>query len=329
MPGTRSIGRTVREGTLVPRRPLFDDPTGLLAGVLSARSGIRTSETGNATYRKPSADSNWRWKPAKRVVLDWRLRDGRDRINDTLERLLGFEPGEFGGRAAVFDLITPRTALSPRTNRASRDRHRLRRGVPDDRRGRRRTVGLGSGQPIEDDDSTLMVGVHHDITEHKERERDLGYRAPARGYSETTTTPISIRASRQYLLNRRNRELTGLVDEESSAVRDFELFPEETLIDVGNDSCCPAAGHPIETGEQLIIDCERPVPLERRSINPTRVSGQTRIPRSPVRRRKQHYRLPVLELGQRSATGCGVRKRREPRSSEPDERRRWLHGTRS
>jgi len=242
--------------------PLFDDD-GAVESVVCTLTDITDKRDRKRNLQETQRRLQLALEASETGVLEWDYETDEVVLSDTLERLLGFEPGEFGGTlSAVFELIHPedRTEVREQIERAVETDSvydgEFRMIDADD------NVQWGSvrGQPIEDDDSTLMVGVHHDITEHKERERDLRViERRLEAILENTTTPMFMKDDEgQYLfVNHGYRELTGLADEEIVGRTDFELFPEETAETAwANDRAVLQTGQPIETEEQLIIDGE-------------------------------------------------------------------------
>ena len=196
-------------------------------------------------------------------VWEWNYETDEVVLSDTLERLLGFEPGEFDGTlSAAFDLIHPED--SPEV------REQIERAVETDSiyDGEFRVIdadgnvrwGSVRGQPISDVDSTLLVGVHHDITEQKEREHELEVmKRRLEAILENTTTPMFMKGDdgRYIFVNHGYREMTGLTDEEIVGRTDAELFPQKTADTVwANDRAVLQTGDPLEVEERIVVDGE-------------------------------------------------------------------------
>ncbi|WP_336336779.1 PAS domain S-box protein [Haloarcula brevis] len=220
-------------------------------------------------------------------VWEWNCATNEVTWNDTLERLMGFEPGAFDGTlSAVFDVIHP--ADRPDV------REQMTQAVETDSvyDGEFRVIdadgdvrwGSVRGQPVEHDGDTLMVGVHHDITEQKERERELEVmERRLEAILENTTTPMFMKddEGKYIFVNHGYRELTGLADEKIVGRTDYDLFPEEMADRVwANDRAVLQTGHPLEVEEEIVVDGETYQYLSEKV--PIYDTGERSDPDSPV-----------------------------------------------
>ncbi|MFY4812894.1 PAS domain S-box protein [Haloarcula sp. AONF1] len=266
--------------------PLFDDD-GAVESVVCTLTDITDKRDRKQDLVETERRLQLALEASETGVWEWNYETDRVVLSDTLERLLGFEPGEFDGTlSAVFDLIHP--------DDRSEAREQIERAVETDgiydaefrlfdADGDVRWASV-RGQPIEDDDSTLMVGVHHDITERKERERDLRItERRLEAILENTTTPMFMKDDEgEYLfVNHGYREMTGLTDAEIVGRTDFELFPEETAESTwANDRAVLHTGQPLEVEERVVIDDEAQQYLSTKV--PIYDTGERSDPDTPV-----------------------------------------------
>jgi PAS domain S-box-containing protein len=266
--------------------PLFDDD-GRVESVVCTLTDI----TGKRERKRDLAETEQRLQLALEAsetgVWEWNCETNEVAWSDTLERLMGFEPGEFDGTlSAVFDLIHPedrpevreRMDSAVETDSVYDGEFRVLDADGDVRWGSVR------GQPIEHDGTTLMVGVHHDITEQKERERELEVmERRLEAILENTTTPMFMKddEGRYVFVNHGYRELTGLADQDIIGRTDYELFPEEMADAVwANDRAVLQTGRPLEVEEELVIDGETFQYLSEKV--PIYDTGERSDPDSPV-----------------------------------------------
>jgi len=266
--------------------PLFDDD-----GAVESVVFTLTDITGQRERKRDLQETERRLQLALEAsetgVWEWNCETNEVVWSDTLERLMGFEPGEFDGTlSAVFDLIHPEDLPEVR--------EQIERAVETDSIydgefrfiDRDGNVQWGSvrGQPVEYDGSTLMVGVHHDITERKERERDLeAMERRLDAILENTTTPMFMKdcEGRYIFVNNGYRELFGLADEDVVGRTDYELFPEEMADTVwANDRAVIQTGQPLEVEERIVIDGEPHQYLSTKV--PIHDTGERSDPDSPV-----------------------------------------------
>jgi PAS domain S-box-containing protein len=266
--------------------PLFDDD-GAVESVVCTLTDI----TGQRERKRDLQETERRLQLALEAsetgVWEWNCETNEVAWNDTLERLMGFEPGEFDGTlSAVLDLIHPEDRPDVR--------EQIERAVETDSiyDGEFRFIdyngnvqwGSIRGQPVEYDGSTLMVGVHHDITEQKERERELEVmERRLEAILENTTTPMFMKddEGRYIFVNHGYREVTGLTEDEVVGRTDYELFPEETADTAwANDRAVLQTGQPLEVEERIVIDGE---PRQYLSTKvPIYDTGERSDPDSPV-----------------------------------------------
>ena len=267
--------------------PLFDDDDGAVESVVCTLTDITDKRARKRDLQETQRRLQLALEASETGVWEWDYETDEVALSDTLERLLGFEPGEFGGTlSAVFDLVHPEDR--------SEVREQIERAVETDDiyDGEFRLIdangdvrwGSIRGQPIEADDSTLMVGVHHDITERKERERDLRItERRLEAILENTTTPMFMKddEGRYLFVNHGYREMTGLTDAEIVGRTDFELFPEETAETVwANDRAVLHTGQPLEVEERIVIDGEAQQYLSTKV--PIYDTGERSDPDNPV-----------------------------------------------
>jgi len=109
-------------------------------------------------------------------VWEWDLETDEVVWSESLERAMGLDPGEFEGTFAAFrEYVHPEDrprveANIERTLEADEPYRAEFRMIGDD--GAIRWIAT-RGQLLDDDGGRRMVGVHHDITDKKEREREL------------------------------------------------------------------------------------------------------------------------------------------------------------
>ncbi|MDQ2073271.1 PAS domain S-box protein [Haloarcula sp. H-GB4] len=242
--------------------PLFDDD-GAVESVVCTLTDITDKRDRKRDLQETERRLQLALEASKTGVWEWDYETDEVAWSDTLGRLMGFEPGEFGGTlSAVFDLIHPEDRAEVR--------EKIERAVEtgDIYDGEFRMIdadgnvqwGSVRGQPIEDDGSTLMLGVHHDITKHKQRERDLRIiERRLEAILENTTTPMFMKddEGRYLFVNHGYREMTGRTDAEIVGRTDFELYPKETAEAVrANDRAVLHTGQPLEVEERIVIDGE-------------------------------------------------------------------------
>ncbi|EMA11405.1 PAS domain S-box-containing protein [Haloarcula vallismortis] len=242
--------------------PLFDDD-----GAVESVVCTLTDMTGQRERKRDLQETQRRLQLAlegsETGIWEWDCETNEVVWNDTLEQLMGFEPGEFDGTlSAVLDLIHPEDRPE--------FREQIERAVETDSiyDGEFRFIdcdgdvqwGSVRGQPVEYDGSALMVGVHHDITERKERERELEVmQRRLEAILENTTAPMFMKddEGRYIFVNHGYREMIGLADEEIVGRTDYELFPEAMADTVwANDRAVLQTGQPLEVEERIIVDGE-------------------------------------------------------------------------
>jgi len=266
--------------------PLFDDD-GAVESVVCTLTDITDQRERKHDLQETERRLQLALEASETGVWEWDCETNEVAWSDTLERLMGFEPGEFDGTlSAVFDVIHPEDRPEVREQME----HAVETdGIYD---GEFRVIdadgdvrwGSVRGQPIEHDGSTLMVGVHHDITEQKERERELEVmKRRLEAILENTTTPMFMKddEGRYIFVNHGYREMAGLTDEEIIGRTDAELFPEEMADTVwANDRAVLQTGQPLEVEERIVIDGESRQYLSTKV--PIHDTGERSDPDSPV-----------------------------------------------
>ena len=196
-------------------------------------------------------------------VWEWDLETGAVTWDETLERVMGLEPGSFEGTYEAFaERVHPDDL--PKAERA------MERALDGDGEYQAEFRMLrpngdvlwveGRAQVFDDGGGRRMIGIHHDITERKRRERELE-RTKRRLVSilENTVTPIFMKnADGEYLLvNRRYRKLFGLEEGEVIGRTDAEIHPSKMAAEVGaNDQRVLEEGEPLQTTERIVVDGE-------------------------------------------------------------------------
>jgi PAS domain S-box-containing protein len=164
-----------RKALLVNGAPLYDDDGAVDSVVFSL-----TDITGRRARERRLSETRRRLKLALNAtdtgVWEWNLETDEVSWNETLERVLGFEPGEFPGTLDAFiDRVHPedvpevRAKLNDAIETDSMYQAEFRMFEKDG------SVQWSEarGQLVHDDGDDRMVGIHRNITERKERERQL------------------------------------------------------------------------------------------------------------------------------------------------------------
>jgi PAS domain S-box-containing protein len=247
---------------LINGAPLFDDE-GAVDGVVFSlvdvtdqreqEQRLREAEHRLELAMEATETGVWEWEPATGTVV-W---------DETLERVVGLEPGSFEGTyEAVAERIHPDdlSVVEREVNEALETdgeyhaEFRMRR--PDGEllwvEGRAKVVDDGNGR--------RLIGIHHDITERKRRERELE-RTKRRLDSilENTTMPMFLKdADGEYLLvNRGYRELFGLEEANVIGHTDEEIHPAPMTAEVrANDQWVVERGEPLTVEERIVVDGE-------------------------------------------------------------------------
>ncbi|WP_049935910.1 PAS domain S-box protein [Haloplanus natans] len=197
-------------------------------------------------------------------VWEWDLETDAVVWDETLERVMGLEPGTFEGTYEAF---------AARIHRADLDdvERRLERALETDGDYRiecrmRRADGTvlwteSHATVVDNEKGRRMVGIHHDITDRKRREAEVE-RTNRRLDSilESTTTPMFLKdADGRYLLvNDHYRRLFGLSDSEVIGRTDAEIHPTTMAAEVGaNDRRVLDAAEPLRTTERIVVDGEK------------------------------------------------------------------------
>ena len=219
----------------------------------------------------------------------WEWDRGTDEVtwSETLERLMGLEPGEFEG---TLDAFIGRVHPEDRPAvREQIDQTIETGGIYNtefrmfDANGDVQWVSV-RGQSVERDGREVMVGVHHTITERRERERELEViERRLEAILENTTTPMFMKddEGRYIFVNHGYREMGGLRDEEIVGRTDYELYPEETADTVwANDRAVLETGQPLEVEEPITVDGEEQQYLSTKV--PIYDTGERSDPDDPV-----------------------------------------------
>jgi PAS domain S-box-containing protein len=238
--------------------PLFDGD-GTLDGVVFSLTDITAERERRRTLEETRRRLDLAMEATDTGVWEWDPETGDVVWDETLERVMGFDPGEFEGTYDAFvDRVHPEDR--PKIERAAE--RALETG--DAYRSEFRmfhadgsVVWVEARARVIDD---RLIGIHHDITERKRRERELE-RTNRRLDSilENTTTPMFMKAEdgRYLLVNRRYRELFGLTETEVVGRTDAELHPSSMAAEVrANDRQVVETGEPLTTEERIVVDGE-------------------------------------------------------------------------
>ena len=242
--------------------PLFDDD-----GAVERVVFTLTDITGQRERKRDLQETKRRLQLALEAtetgVWEWDRETDEVTWSETLERLMGLDPGEFEGTLDAFiDRMHPEDRPAVREQIAQAIETG---GIYNaefrmfDANGDVQWVSV-RGQPVERDGREVMVGVHHTITERKERERELEViERRLEAILENTTTPMFMKddEGRYIFVNHGYREMAGLTDEEIVGRTDYELYPEATADTVwANDRVVLQTGQPLEVEEPVVVDGE-------------------------------------------------------------------------
>jgi PAS domain S-box-containing protein len=249
---------------LVNGAPMFGDE-GTVESVVFSLVDVTDRHERARTLKETESRLELAMEATDTGVWEWNLDTGAVTWDETLERVMGLEPGSFEGTYEAFaervhpdDLPAAERAMERALDGDSDGEYRaeFRMLRPD---GEVLWVE-GRAQVFDDDGGRRMIGIHHDVTERKRRERELE-RTKRRLDSilENTVTPIFMKdADGEYLLvNRRYRELFGLEEGEVVGHTDAEIHPSGMAAEVGaNDQRVLEEGEPIQTTERIVVDGE-------------------------------------------------------------------------
>jgi len=247
---------------LVNGAPVFDGD-GAVESVLFSLVDVTDRRTQERRLEATKRRLDLALEATETGVWEWDLMTDTVVWDETLERVLGLDPGTFEGTYEAFaERVHPddREAMERAVDRT------LTTGDP--YRAEFRMLHAdgsvlwteGRAQVVEDDAGTRLVGIHHDITDRKRRERELE-RTNRRLDSilENTTAPMFMKdADGAYLLvNRRYRELFGLEEAEVIGRTDAEIHPASMAAEVGaNDQRVLDGGEPLRATERIVVDGE-------------------------------------------------------------------------
>jgi PAS domain S-box-containing protein len=195
-------------------------------------------------------------------IWEWKI--GSDEVvwNESMERLFGLEPGTFEG---TFDAFEKRVhpddrqdaeeaiAASVRTDESFQLEYRLER--PD---GEQRWVDARGKIHTDDDGGRRMVGVVTDITERKERERELEVAETVFQNTQDALVLVDVVDDQEYRLDRVNEAFEALTPDTTDNITG--MTPTEMLGDeVGGDiqsqfNECVTSQKPIEFEQVVQLD---------------------------------------------------------------------------
>jgi len=243
--------------------PVFDDAGDVESVVFSL-----VDETEWEQQRQTLADAERRLDLAAEVtdtgVWEWTPATGEVVWNETLERVMGLEPGSFEGTFEAFadrvhpeDLPTMREQVEEAlaSNEPYHVEFRMLRENGD-------VLWVeGRGKLVDDGGERRMVGIHHDITERKRRlqelERTKGY---LDGILDNTTAPMFMkdRDGEYLLVNRGYEELFGLAETSVVGHTDAEIHPDQMVAEVRqNDRLAMEREETVNTEEGIVVDGEK------------------------------------------------------------------------
>ena len=222
---------------LVNGAPLFDGDGAVDSVVFSL-----TDITDQRLQERELAETRRRLELALEAtdtgVWEWNLETDTVRWNETLERLMGFEPGAFEGTLEAFvDRVHP--------DDIDRVRGKLDRAIEDDtlyqtefrmreQDGTYQWVEV-RGRIVHDDTGDRMVGTHQDITGRKKRERNL---TQVKNQYQTLVDnfPGGVflfdDECRYVRVGGEEIDAVGLSDEELIGATPHDFFPEDTATEL-------------------------------------------------------------------------------------------------
>nr|WP_222928443.1 PAS domain S-box protein [Haloplanus rubicundus] len=238
--------------------PLFDGD-GAFEGVVFSLTDITAERERRRTLEETERRLDLAMEATDTGVWEWYPETDTLVWDETLERVMGLDSGEFEGTYEAFaDRVHP--ADLPTVERAAE--HALETG--DAYRSEFRMFHAdGSVVWVEARGQVVdgrLLGIHHDITERKRREREVE-RTKGRLDSilENTTTPMFMKdEDGAYLfVNRRYEELFGLTEAQVVGHTDEELHPSSMAAEVrANDRQVVETGEPLTTEERIVVDGE-------------------------------------------------------------------------
>jgi len=252
---------------LINGAPLFDD--GQVESVVFSMVDVTDRRERERTFKETKKRLELATEATGTGVWEWDLQTDTVVWDETLERVMGLEPGAFEGTYEAFaervhpdDLpaVERKIERSMKTGGEYRTEFRMLR--PDGEvlwvEGRAQVFDDGDGDGY--GNGTRLIGIHHDITERKRRERELE-RTKRRldDILENTPMPMFLKsADGAYLLvNRTYCELFGLENEDVIGHTDEELHPPDVADGVrANDLQVISRGEPLTAEERIVADGE-------------------------------------------------------------------------
>ena len=238
--------------------PLFDGD-GTLDGVVFSLTDITAERERRRTLEETERRLDLAMEATDTGVWEWRPEADTLVWDETLERVMGLDPGEFEGTYEAFadrvhpaDLPAIERAIEQVFETGDAYRNEFRMFHADGS-----VVWVEARGQVVDG---RLIGVHHDITERKRRERELE-RTMSRLDSilENTTTPMFMKDGdgRYLFVNRRYEELFGLTEARVVGRTDEELHPSTMASEVrANDRQVVDTGEPLTTEERIVVDGE-------------------------------------------------------------------------
>jgi PAS domain S-box-containing protein len=247
---------------LVNGAPLFDED-GTLDGVVFSLTDITAERDRQRTLEETTRRLDLALEATDTGVWEWNPETERVVWDETLERVMGLDPGSFEGTYEAFaerihpdDLSDVERAVERAIESGEAYRTELRMIDTD---GDVLWVEA-RGQVVDDGDGPRLIGIHHDITGRKRRERELE-RTKRRLDSilENTTMPMFMKeGDGTYLLvNRRYRELFDLEEADVIGHTDDDIHPSSMAAEVRtNDRRVVETEEPLTTEERIVVDGE-------------------------------------------------------------------------
>jgi PAS domain S-box-containing protein len=166
---------STRKVLLVNGAPLFDE-NGDVDSVVFSLTDITEQRDRERELRRTRRRLELALETTDTGVFEWNMRTDEVVWNDSLERVMGLEPGEFEDTFEAFidrvhpdDLPRVQEQIDHATETESMYQIEFRMKKVD---GSYRWADV-RGHVIRDEEGERMVGVHHDITERKEHEQEL------------------------------------------------------------------------------------------------------------------------------------------------------------
>jgi len=241
--------------------PLFGE-NGSLDGVVFSLTDITAERERRRTLEETKRRLDLAMEATDTGVWEWHPETGAVVWDETLQRVMGLDPGEFGGSYEAFadrvhpdDLPAVERAVERALETGDAYRSEFRMFHADGS-----VVWVEARGQVVDG---RLIGIHHDITERKRRERELE-RTKGRldSIHENTTTPMFLKdeGGAYLFVNRRYEELFDLTEAQVVGRTDAELHPSTMAAEVrANDRQVVDTGEPLTTEERIIVDGEERV----------------------------------------------------------------------